>query len=156
VRRRRIRRATLDELRQTVWAMKSEGEGVEALELKLHELKRRCTSAGRTMTLDVRREPGADVGLSSARLLNMYRIAQEAVQNSMKHAEARAIAVELDCGADALTLTVSDDGSGFDRGAATSRGGLENMEQRCSEAGGEFRLRSGAGGTEVSCRFAPE
>jgi signal transduction histidine kinase len=83
----------------------------------------------------------------------LYRIAQEAIANALKHARASTItvAVELDGHA---TITVSDDGLGFDPGAERVRGrrlGLTSMRERAEELGGTLRVESRPGaGTTVT------
>jgi len=44
----------------------------------------------------------------------LYRIAQEALHNTVKHARAKAVDLKMECDPGRITLTVSDDGSGFD------------------------------------------
>lgn len=149
-------RTTLDELRQTVWAMKHEGEGLDALVQKLHELKRQCSSAGQTLDLDIRREADSSPSLSSPRMLNLYRIVQEAVQNAMKHTEAARIVVLLETEGDGLTLVIADDGPGFREAAVDHVGGLVHMRERCAEVGGELELESNSSGTKITCRLPPE
>jgi signal transduction histidine kinase len=87
----------------------------------------------------------------------LYRICQEALTNVWRHASATSALVRLTWTPDAVTLAVSDDGSGFDTAAAipmngTLRGvGLLSMERRAEDLGGAFRLESKLGeGTRVS------
>lgn len=85
----------------------------------------------------------------------LYRIAQEAVTNALKHAEADAITIRLERKADALELEVADDGIGIDE-LRDPRGGLglRIMEHRCSIIGGELDVRRRAtGGTAVICKL---
>jgi signal transduction histidine kinase len=44
----------------------------------------------------------------------LYRVAQEALHNTVKHARASNVEIHLECGADGITLEISDDGAGFD------------------------------------------
>lgn len=149
-------RDTLNELRHTVWAMKHEGEGFAALAMKLNELKRQFAETGQPLDLEIDPTLAASTTLSSIQMLNLFRIAQEAVQNAVKHAGATRIRVGLAQVEGGFRLTVSDDGGGFDVAAVDHVGGLTNMRQRCLEAGGEFGMRSGATGTVVSCTMGPE
>ena len=55
-------------------------------------------------------------------MLCFYRIAQEALQNAIKHSGAGAITMSLTGDGPALTLTIADDGAGFDVGSAVARG----------------------------------
>jgi signal transduction histidine kinase len=82
----------------------------------------------------------------------LYRIAQEALNNALKHAQAKCIAVKLRQGAQAVTLEVNDDGIGFDPSTAREqRGlGLPGMEERATGLGGRLAVNSRPGeGTSV-------
>jgi signal transduction histidine kinase len=86
--------------------------------------------------------------------IHLYRIAQEAITNALKHADAKTIQVRLDDGPDGLRLGVSDDGIGIPPASRRRPGmGLRIMAHRASVIGGTFvaRLRLG-GGTEIECR----
>ncbi len=85
---------------------------------------------------------------------NLYRIAQEAVNNALKHARASEIRIGLERRDDTLILEVDDDGRGFDESAASAKGiGLRVMHYRARLIGGSLDLRSApAGGARVSCR----
>ncbi|MCB1151667.1 hypothetical protein KDK88_08955, partial [bacterium] len=136
-------RGTLNELRQTVWAMKHEEEGLEALELRLQEIKRQAAGARQAVEVTVTREADAPDALSSVRLLNLVRIAQEAVQNALKHSGGTRVDVTLHAAAAALTLSVADDGEGAP--AAGQGSGLQHMRERAAEIGGELRVEVGDG-----------
>jgi signal transduction histidine kinase len=89
----------------------------------------------------------------------VFRIAQEALNNALKHAHASAVTIELYEDAGQLIVAVRDDGSGFDPGAAlrstpdARRGGLglHSMRERATAAGLNLRLTSSTGrGTTVA------
>lgn len=88
----------------------------------------------------------------------VYRIAQEALQNVMKHAGAQRVHLRLAITAEAVVLEVSDDGAGFDPGAAGERAGpggygLPGMQQRAELLGGALTADSAPGrGTTVRLR----
>jgi signal transduction histidine kinase len=75
---------------------------------------------------------------------------REALSNTARHARATAVRVlvEVDSRGDTLTLSVADDGVGFDPAAVTASG-LDNMRQRAARWNGEHAVTSGAGGTRV-------
>ena len=83
----------------------------------------------------------------------MFRIAQEAVHNALRHADAKRIEVGLDARNGRLVLTVSDDGAGFDPAAPALRArrlGLTSMEERARALGGALTIDSRPGeGTRV-------
>jgi signal transduction histidine kinase len=78
----------------------------------------------------------------------VLRIAQEAVQNAIRHAAARRIAVRLCRDGDGLLLEVRDDGVGFDPQAPELRSrrlGLTSMEERARRVGGRLEIGSAPG-----------
>jgi signal transduction histidine kinase len=80
--------------------------------------------------------------------LCLFRIAQEAMQNAIKHSGARNIKVQLKGDNEAIALKIIDDGAGFDVDAAAGRGlGLISMHERAESVGGTLRVvsRKGAG-----------
>lgn len=100
--------------------------------------------------------PYLEAGLETA----CFRVAQEALTNVARHAQARQVWLDLHLLADGLELRVRDDGIGFEAGGARERAmggasiGLLGMQERVSLAGGEFEIRSALGrGTEVRARF---
>jgi signal transduction histidine kinase len=74
----------------------------------------------------------------------LYRIAQEALQNVTRHAQAKTVHIELKQTLDRLVLSVHDDGVGFD--AENVRGlGTVGMEERLRQFGGVLRVTSEPG-----------
>jgi two-component system sensor kinase FixL len=84
--------------------------------------------------------------------LNLYRIAEEAVANAVKHARAQSIIIELAILAGRPVLAISDDGKGCGSKLKTTGMGLRNMRYRANVIGGELTVepRNG-GGTCVRC-----
>lgn len=88
----------------------------------------------------------------------LYRIAQEALTNAMKHAHARSVTVFLTRNGEGITMQVVDDGVGIPEGAVQSgRGsGLSIMKYRAAALGASLRVeRNPPGGTSVAC-FLPD
>jgi signal transduction histidine kinase len=92
------------------------------------------------------------LALSRQQGLQLLRIAQEALTNVLKHADARHVHVELRRRGDRLELAVSDDGRGTDASARRVGRGIVNMQARARQLGGELELHSDAGGTVVRLR----
>jgi two-component system sensor histidine kinase UhpB len=77
----------------------------------------------------------------------VYRIAQEALTNVARHAEASHVAVALASNGDGIALTVRDDGRGFEPNGGGPRGlGLDGMAERARLMGGELTIDSSPGG----------
>jgi signal transduction histidine kinase len=88
--------------------------------------------------------------------LCLYRIAQEALQNVVRHSGARRAFVTLQAIDTVLVLTVIDDGVGFDSDAPVERAsvGLTSMRERVQLVDGQFFLRSRIGeGTRIEVRL---
>jgi PAS domain S-box-containing protein len=85
---------------------------------------------------------------------HVFRIAQEAMNNSIKHSKAKNIEVTLDVNGDHLQLRVTDDGTGFSPEAKLEGLGLRIMQFRARRIGGELVVAAGdKGGTSVTCSF---
>jgi signal transduction histidine kinase len=86
---------------------------------------------------------------------HLYRIAQEAITNAVKHGRAKSIVVSLNSSGDESTLTITDDGSGFPVGASATGGlGLRIMKYRAEMIGASLRIRpADSKGTTVACSF---
>jgi signal transduction histidine kinase/CheY-like chemotaxis protein len=106
--------------------------------------------------IDCRFLPTGPVGVCETALaLHLYRIAQEAINNAVKHSGARQITVTLDFSKENKVLSIEDDGCGFDpeveHGPST---GLRLMPYRAAMIGGTLTITSQPNaGTKVECRF---
>jgi signal transduction histidine kinase len=84
----------------------------------------------------------------------VYRIVQEALTNSVRHADAKRVRVHVLGGPDILTVVVADDGVGFDRTQHLPGLGLRGMEERVREIGGTITIQSPpTGGTTLEVRL---
>ena len=92
---------------------------------------------------------GAQRALPEAVDRSAYRIAQEALTNTLKHARAGSAEVRLDYAPDSLTVTIIDDGSGCAELDAriAQRHGLTGMRERAAALGGELRVGAGPDGS---------
>ena len=87
----------------------------------------------------------------------LYGIAQEALNNTLRHARASLVTVRYAVGPEVIEMEISDNGCGFDSDSpVTSMGfGLASMRERAAELGGELTVRSEIGrGTSVVVTLA--
>jgi signal transduction histidine kinase len=146
---RRMVDHAVDELRNSVWALRSlplNGMGLpEALESVAHRL-----GAGR----DVRIKVSTDGDLSRVPDFiagNLILIVQEALHNSLKHGNPRSVIVEIRTleNPARIVLTVQDDGAGFTPGeqvgVAQGHFGLQGMRERMERLDGTLRIQSAPG-----------
>ncbi|PCI08826.1 MAG: hypothetical protein COB73_06505 [Flavobacteriaceae bacterium] len=96
-----------------------------------------------------------DIRLDSLTEINLYRISQEAVNNAIKYAESNYIFVKINHSNDLLSISIEDDGNGFDislKNPKTSKGmGLVFMEERIKYIDGRLFINSEKGlGTKIT------
>ena len=87
--------------------------------------------------------------------VGLYRIAQEALNNALKHAAATAVTVHLNSDKDWIELQVVDNGQGFDPDTISESGGLGlvSMQERIRRLNGAFDIQSVPGeGTTVAVK----
>ncbi|HZR79893.1 MAG TPA: ATP-binding protein [Candidatus Binatia bacterium] len=111
-------------------------------------------SAAFGVRCDVRCEGEPSVsGLAAT--AHLYRIAQEAITNAVKHGKARRIAIAVSADATALRLSITDDGVGFAPDRTGEPGlGLGIMRDRAHLLGGHLEVAPATGGgTAVTARF---
>ena len=85
-----------------------------------------------------------DVKLSPVMEEGLYRIAQEALNNSLKYSSAQKIMIKIIFADDLIEMEVSDDGVGFDVDSILEKGGigLTNMQERAAKLGGSLQVSS--------------
>jgi PAS domain S-box-containing protein len=126
---------------------------LEALGLAsaLSQLGRHCEQA---VCLDVKCPPE----IESARFdpekeIALFRVAQEAVNNAIRHGKAKTIQLSLAHRDGRLEMTIADDGSGFDPAAQAGKGlGLQTMADRIRAVGGTIGIDSCPGRTTIEVR----
>ncbi len=145
-----LAREALDELRSLVFELRPpdlERDGLCGALRKHVQLLSRAGESEIELALD------DEVSPAPARGLEVLRIAQEAIQNALKHAQAEHVAVRLRDLDGRLLLEIEDDGSGFDpntAGIRSRRLGLTSMEERAERLGGTLEVVSAPGaGTTV-------
>ena len=127
------------------------GGGPDALQTSLAELAARTNSLGR---LRCRFECPDSVTLTDpVRSVHLYRIAQEAVNNALKHARARSVLVRLVRKGSTLVLDITDDGTGLPAGAPKPEGvGVGVMQHRARLIGAGLDVVSESGrGVTIRC-----
>lgn len=129
------------------------GEGPDALQNGLTELAHRANGLGRVRCTFDCPEP---VPVSDAEAAgHLYRIAQEAVNNALKHGRARHVALRLAANGDGLVLEVADDGAGLPKDAAKRGGvGLGAIRYRADAIAADLTIASKRGeGVKITCRW---
>ena len=144
-------RSSLDEARTSVMTLRGGASAAKPLAQALAAMARELTSESGIRV--VFSAVGA-CSLPAEAERELFRIAQQALTNVHQHASARNVSITLRCNSRASTLTVEDDGVGFDpRRVDPDRHGLVGMKERARLALGTLRLTSGKGkGTKIVVR----
>lgn len=119
-------------------------------------LKTLAVASEKLFNIACRWECPRPVYLADAKVAtHLYRIAQEAISNAVKHGRARAITIALGQSGPDVTLTITDDGCGMSDDRAAVKGmGLRIMDYRADIVGAVIRIHPASGqGTCVSCTF---
>lgn len=112
------------------------------LEYALQDL---CEGINRSGRLDVSFIPyGLDYNFDDQTAVSVYRIVQELVKNTLRHAEASELIVQLSVEDDALNIVVEDDGQGFDPAEKLQNPGigLQSIQSRLALLGGKMEVES--------------
>ncbi len=132
---------TQNGLRSTLWAMNEESEGPESLMALFGFTARRMPHWDGVVDIACEGEERTVARRSAGTLL---LVMQEAVGNALRHGAAKHVRVRLAFGEKDFTMTVIDDGCGFDVAANTGAGhyGMASMERRTTELGGQMSVWS--------------
>jgi PAS domain S-box-containing protein len=144
--------AGLAEMRALIFELRPDSLEREGL---VAALTRQAAALRARQRLEVHTEFCDEPTLSFEAKEALYRIAQEALNNTVKHAEAREVEIRLYRSQGAVILETADDGLGFDPQAEYSgHMGLNSMRERASQIGTALEIESEAGkGTRVRVRI---
>jgi PAS domain S-box-containing protein len=118
------------------------GAALEALAARMAALHGVSCCVAKTVDLEV----------DTQKAHELYRIAQEALTNVVKHAAANSVEIRLEQDSDVTTLEILDDGVGVSPASRGAGLGSRIMQYRCQLIGGQFALeRRPSGGTRVVC-----
>jgi len=113
-----------------------------------------CAEVGKNQCIEVEFETEASVLPADYRAVYLFRIAQEAIQNTLKHAAATFISIQLLEIRESLIMIIEDNGKGFDPGKQQRGNGLPNMTERAGLMGGSLSVESKPGlGTTVRVKI---
>jgi signal transduction histidine kinase len=140
--------AGLAEMRALIFELRPESLQAEGLVAAInHQLAALSARHGIGVQASLGEEPDVPLGVKEA----IYRILQEALHNTVKHARAANVRIALGGNASGIEAEVQDDGIGFDaNGDFPGHLGLQSMKERAVGFGGTLRVESAPGkGTKV-------
>lgn len=141
----------MDELRLAIDSMKPAARDLLIMLGNLrYRLEPRLRSAGIELEWNLGPAPRLEL-LTPAQVMEITRIVQEAFSNAMKHSHANRMSLGVRSDAnEAVQISVTDNGRGFDVGSSGCGEGLKNMQQRAKKVGGTIRFESRPGETSVT------
>ncbi|ESU19501.1 Sensor histidine protein kinase UhpB [Flavobacterium cauense R2A-7] len=149
-------RNTIMELRDTIWAMNKDEIAFSDLKTRIANFIESAKTASHGIQFDFEIDAGIPdaVTFSSLKGINLYRVIQEAINNSIKYAEATHITVKIEKEGAGFIIRISDNGKGFDSKTPTFGNGINNMKKRITEVGGMLSIHTEINnGTEIKIQF---
>ena len=148
--------STIYELRDTIWAMNKNEISFEDLQSRISNYIEHAHLSDEKIDFTFHIDENVDLGktFSSVVGMNIYRIIQEAIHNSLKHSKATEIRVEVEQSEGHLKFEICDNGNGFDQSKVELGNGLGNMKKRAHEISMNIEIRSKLNeGTYVSIQL---
>lgn len=137
-------RETIYELRDTIWAMNRKEISLEDLQVRISNFIEKANEYSQKVDFkfDIHESVNKTHIFTSVQGMNIYRIIQEALNNTIKYANAKTVVIALKEDDDNFQIVIKDDGVGFDLASVDSGNGLNNMKKRAHEIGAEISIIS--------------
>lgn len=136
---------TMESMSDIVWAINPKNDILEKMMSRMREFAADiCEAKGIDLKFLVPSELEM-ISLDLAKRKSLFLVFKEAVNNAVKYSECSLLIVEFGKQGDNLTLSIRDNGSGFQIGRVTHGNGLQNMHERAAECDGRLIIESGPG-----------
>ena len=134
---------SISELRDTIWVLNSKQLSLTELKSRILNFVKDAGESVDTVQFLFDFEVKNEMQLTSKQAINMYRVLQEIINNSIKHANATAVSVVINQIGNKLEIQISDNGTGFDYEAKKKKSfGLTNIQNRIQEINGDLKVQS--------------
>jgi len=146
---------SISELKNTIWALNSQELNLDELKLKMLNFISRASESMEDVQFHFRFNIISNCSMSSKQAINVFRVFQEILNNSIKYAKSRDIFIEINQFEKSLTMKISDNGIGFNFEEARKKSfGISNIINRISELNGILHVETGEGkGTKYAMEF---
>lgn len=144
-------RETMTQLRETIWMVNEKAIFFSEFFIRITQYIDQINELSNA-SISAYSESIPDFELGPIQTINYYRIVQEAMNNSLKYAEATEIEVKALKATDQkkIELIISDNGKGFNTQTTKGGTGITGMKERTQEAGGIIKVNSSNNGTIIS------
>lgn len=138
-----LSQAAMAEMRALIFELRPESLESEGL---ITALNKQASALSARHSIQVEAQLCDEPPISLEQKQAVYRIAQEALHNTIKHARASQVNIKLECDEQSLMLEVADNGLGFDpSGNFPGHLGLKSMRERAAKLGGTLQIESSRG-----------
>lgn len=139
-------RGTMQQLRDTIWTLSREAIDVSSFAERINDYLGRILADRETPVFTLNNEIQEPLNLNPSATIHLFRVVQEAANNTLKHAEAGQIEITLRKAKGELVLIYRDNGVGFSvQESKSEQYGLKNMRARMEEIGGQVKIESAPG-----------
>ncbi|MBT3251681.1 MAG: tetratricopeptide repeat protein [Candidatus Marinimicrobia bacterium] len=146
-------RESIDDLRNSIWALKQDDGDTKLLILKVQELRQKLQKVITKPEIIVSDQTKNIIPINSTTMLNLFRIVQEGIQNAIKHANANRITLTWSETQDTINITIEDDGIGIDHKTLKYGNGLTNIKTRSKKLSGSFSIKASNPGTSIAIQI---
>ncbi|MBF6640498.1 sensor histidine kinase [Flavobacterium sp. J49] len=148
-------KSTIIELRDTIWAMNKSEITFEDLQARIHNFIEKAQEAKEDIQFNFDVDATLkNIKFTSVEGMNLYRTIQEAINNSIKYANPKKISISITPKDSVISITIADDGIGFDMEQVEFGNGIHNMRKRIADNGGLFEIISAKEtGTKISIQL---
>jgi signal transduction histidine kinase len=133
---------TIFQLRDTIWAMNKSEITIEDLHARILSFIEKAKTATENTEFVLNNAINPTVKFTSLVGINLFRVVQEAINNSIKYSEATEIKITLSEKENQFIISIKDNGKGFDKSTVTYGNGLNNIEKRMTEIDGKMAILS--------------
>ncbi len=146
-------RDTIAQFRDTIWAMNKERITIEDIQSRTLNAITKARETGTMPNVKFVVNVDKDYRFNGTQGINLFRIIQEALNNTIKYAEASEVVIQF-YENNELIINILDNGIGFDALSKDTGNGLSNMRRRAQEFNGTLEVESEPGkGTKVIARM---
>lgn len=146
--------ATIDQLRDTIWAMNKDEITIDDLQSRTLAFIEKAKMAHQEVKFKFDNTIELSILFSAIEGMHLFRVIQEAINNALKYAQADLVNISFEESKDQLVFTVADNGIGFDKETVQLGNGLYNMQKRMDEIDAHIDINSKpTEGTQIIIKF---
>lgn len=140
----------MESMSDIVWSINPENDSAEKLMSKMREFAVEILEPVNVL-VDFQVRAGLSLTIDASQRKNLFLIFKEAINNAAKYSNCKRVQVLISAGGKQLTLSIKDDGVGFEVDQVKRRNGLNNMTQRANNMNADFQISSQVGeGTAIT------